>query len=166
MKHWSFLSLKRQKKEDKEKHLKRKKKKKSLWKIFSFLVNLRRLPGGCCRVTSTLLHGPRAADSPAEGSLPLHSAQTQQRGGAYKLKLFYVFFFLFYCLMLQSCDTTGRRTESEKYNQRGPGRLICCRLTSHLIALKYPHAYSREEEKKQQTRKNKDPSSSFSLINF
>lgn len=40
-------------------------KEKVIVKDFSFPVNLRRLPGGCCRVTSTLLHGPRAADSPA-----------------------------------------------------------------------------------------------------
>lgn len=47
----------------------------------------------------------------------------------------FMLFSFFYCLVLQSC-TTGRRTESEKYNQWGPGLLICCRLTSHLIAFK------------------------------
>lgn len=86
---------------------------------------------------------------------PLSSDTAEGRSLQTQTLLCFFFFFLFYCLMLQSCDTTGRRTESEKYNQRGPGRLICCRLTSHLIALKYPHAYSREEEKKKKTANTK-----------
>lgn len=70
-------------------------KEKVIVKDFSFPVNLRRLPGGCCRVTSTLLHGPRAADSPAWGFAATPLGSDTAEGRSLQTQTLLCFFFLF-----------------------------------------------------------------------